>query len=330
MALRPAARCSIKIGQLLCGLMLAVVFLSSSPGPAGAASNGLWSITPTVAPGQPPRPYVITAVAPGKVYRGSVTIANLTPAPLTFNVYPADGLNTSGGGLSLRRRTDPQTGIGAWTHVAQSQVSVPGRTDALVPFAINPPANAAPGDHVGGIVAEETQGVQSHSGSLPVTVLQAVAVRIYARVSGPLHPGLAIHNLSLKATGGTGQAFTGSTSAKVSFTIVNNGNTVVDPNTTVSSSATIGGGATLQHVYIGQLLPGSSVSSSVTLPSMTVFGNLQTTVTATSNSVHASSSAATTVIPWGLLALLALALLALAYLLIYLLRRHGRRRATPT
>ena len=99
--------------------------------------------------------------------------------------------------LSLRPRTAVQQDIGAWIHLPYSTLSVPPHGATEVPFTIDPPQQAAPGDHVGGIVAENIQGTTSKSGSVPVTVIQAVGVRVYGRVVGPLHPGLTLPQLSL-------------------------------------------------------------------------------------------------------------------------------------
>src|SRR6516225_5673493 len=81
-------------------------------GGATAASNGMWSVSPTTLPGHAPRAYVEPVLTPGKPYTDAVTVANYTEAPLTFHLYGADAINTPGDGLSLRRRTDVQSDIG--------------------------------------------------------------------------------------------------------------------------------------------------------------------------------------------------------------------------
>src|SRR6204780_4907545 len=100
------------------GAMATVLILAGAPvvaaPSAGAASNGLWSVYPTTVPGQPSRVFVQPELDPGKTYADSVTVANYTSAPLDFNLYGSDAFNTPGGGLSLRRRTDPQVDIGKW------------------------------------------------------------------------------------------------------------------------------------------------------------------------------------------------------------------------
>lgn len=296
--------------------------LAWSTGSAAAASNGLWSIFPATPPGRQPNPYVEVSLSPGHPYLGSVVIENLTTAPLVLNLYAADGLNTSSGALALRRRGDAQVGIGSWTHLGQDQVTVPVRKKVVVPFAIDAPPNAAPGDHVGGIVAEQTQGTPSSSGSLPVTVVQAVAVRIYARVRGPLHPALAVSGTTMELRGGGAAAFGGTVAAKVHFTVTNRGNVAFDPRTSVSLSTPLGTAAHRQMGPVGPLLPGSSVSYEVTFGGVAPFAHLRAAVTAWAQGTRASGSASAVVLPWALVAM-GVALMGLVILMV-VLRRHRR------
>jgi WxL Interacting Protein, peptidoglycan binding domain len=321
-ARRPALR-RLGPGRLLLALTLCAAVWSGLSEPAGAASNGLWSIAPTATSGQAGQPYVEVSLSPGASYESSVTIDNLTAAPLTLNVYAADALNPPGGGLSLRGRTSTQEGLGSWTHLAQDQVTLPAGGGALVPFVIDVPADARAGDHVGGIVAEETQGSQSSSRSLPVTVLQAVGVRIYARVSGTIRPGLAVHGTSVSVSGGTASSFGGGVSAKVRFTVTDTGNTVLNPHATVSLSTPFGDATAPVSAFVGQLLPGSSVSTSVTFPQVTPWGHLHAGVTTTTGDLKATGSATATVIPWGLVAIVVVVLVAL----VVAGRRWRRRRS---
>ena len=173
---RSADRRMRRLGRLLTLAALSLGTALSFPcsRPASAASNGLWSVFPTTLPGQAPREFFNPVLQAGKTYADAVTVANYTAAPLTFNLYAADAFNTSDGGLSLRRRTDVQTDMGKWISLPYHMLAVPARSALIVPFAIVPPRDASPGDHVGGIVAEQTQGTQSHAGSVPITVVQAV------------------------------------------------------------------------------------------------------------------------------------------------------------
>ena len=173
-------------------------------------------------------------------------------------------------------------------------------------------------------MAEETQGTQSSSRSLPVTVLQAVGVRIYARVSGTIRPGLAVRGTSVSVSGGAASSFGGSVSAKVRFTVTDTGNTVLNPHATVALSTPFGNATAPVSAFVGQLLPGSSVSTAVTFPDVTPWGHLHAGVTAATEDLKATGSASSTVVPWGLVAIAAVVLVAL----VLAGRRWRRRRST--
>lgn len=295
--------------------------------PASAASNGLWSVFPTTLHGQAPRAFAQPVLTPGKGYEDSITVANYTSAPLTFNLYSADAINTKGGGLSLKRRTDPQTDIGKWIRLPYQRLTVPAHGASIVPFIVDTPVNATPGDHVGGIVAEDTQGTTTNSGSVPVTVIEAVGMRVYGRVVGPLHPQLDLSHIALHVSSSAGAQFGGSVNTDVRFTVRNSGNTVLAPRTRVVLTSPFGTAA--QRVLrVDQLLPGSSVSYAVAMEGVDAYGHLRARVTASSVPVSASAVAAAWVVPWGLLVILVLLLALLsvgAWLFVRRLRRRRRR-----
>lgn len=320
-AARP--RCRLLVAAL--GALVAAALVPA--GPAAAASNGKWSVFPTGAPGHHPRAFFVPVLTPGKAVADSVTVANYTASALTFNLYAADAINTPGGGLSLRRRTDVQRDIGRWIHLPVSTLAVPAHGTSVVPFTIAPPRQASPGDHVGGIVAEQTQGTPSSAGSVPITVVQAVGVRVYGRVVGPLQPRLAVSGLSLSVTSPVTAQFGGPADAHVAFSVRNPGNTVLNPVATVVLSTPLGTAAR-RSFTVNQLLPGSSTRYTLAFLGVNTAGHLRATVTVTSPHTGASAEVATWLVPWALLAVVVVGLALLGWLLVRR-RRRRRRNAAP-
>lgn len=315
-------------------MCLVVLALLVGPGlgipqaaPASAASNGLWSVFPTTRPGQPPGEFFHPVLMPGKVSADTLTVANYTTAPITFHLYGADAFNTRDGGLSVRRRTDPKLDIGKWITLPYSELTVRARSAAVVPFSIRPPPQATPGDHVGGIVAEQTKGTTSKAGSVPITVVQAVGVRVYGRVVGPLHPKLTLGQTSLALKSSSATQFGGSVTADVHFTVTNAGNSVLSPAAAVQLSTPFGTVAR-RPLTMSQLLPGTSLAYALSFPGVSAYGHLRATVTVTAPHATATATATAWAIPWGLLVTVAAAVLAVALLV----RRHrrGRPRAAAT
>lgn len=321
-----AAPARARLGLLLGVAVVAAVLLGTA-GQASAASNGLWSVFPTNTPGQRPQAYLTPELTPGKPTYGSVTIDNFTLSPLTLDLYAADAFNATGGALSLRRQTDPQLGVGRWTHLALSRVTVPAGGSAEVPFVIATPTDASPGDHVGGIVAEETEGVTSRSGGLQVTVLEAVAVRVYARVRGPLSPRLTPSHLSFHLTRSLASQFGGAVGARVSLRVRNSGNTVLSPTVRVALTTPFGAAGHPRTLALPQLLPGSAVSSSVDIAGVPALLHVRASVSVRAVGAQATVTTARWVPPWGLIGLVALVLALLLGLVRLLLARRHRRRA---
>jgi len=312
-----ARACRLSTVALILGALLNLPAVR----PASAASNGLWSVFPTSVHGQSPRAFFHPTLMPGVRYADSLTVANYTGAPLTFHLYGADAINARGGGLSVRRRTDTQTDMGKWIKLPYPELTVAARSSTVVPFTILPPPRANPGDHVGGIVAEETQGTASHSGSVPITVLEAVGVRVYGRVVGPLHPQLAVEHatLSLKSSGAT--QFGGSVDAEVRFTVTNPGNTVLSPVATVQLTTPFGTAAQ-RTLTIGQLLPGNSLVYALAFPGVTPYGHLTAAVTVSASDATATTTLMAWVLPWPILVM---GILAAVLVVTLLVRRHRRR-----
>lgn len=325
MSARAAARrCMLVVGAVLS--FCATLSLASSSR-AYAASNGQWSVFPTTEPGHPPRAYVTPTLNPGKPYVDSVTVANYTGASLTFNLYGADAINTAGDGLSLRRRTDIQIAMGKWITLPYAQLTVAAHSATVVPFSILPPEQASPGDYLGGIVAEDTQGTASRSGSVPITVIQAVGVRIYGRISGPLNPRLGLSHTSLTVVDSAGTEFGGSVDANVKFTVRNSGNTILSPATNVVLTTPFGT-AVRRAFTINQLLPGNSLNYSLRFPGVSAYGHLRAQVIVTGEGVRATGVAAAWVLPWGFFVIVLVVVVLLAALLVHIRRRRNREAAT--
>ncbi|HEY1443478.1 MAG TPA: DUF916 domain-containing protein [Acidimicrobiales bacterium] len=315
-----------RVGRLVVSVFSLVSMLIGveSSGPVEAASNGLWSVFPTTHAGESPRPFVEPKLTPGKAYADSVTVANYTAAPLDFHIYASDAINTPGGGLSLRPRTAVQLDIGGWIHLPYSTLRVPAHVSSEVPFTINPPQQATPGDHVGGIVAEDLQRTASKSGSVPVTVVQAVGVRIYGHVAGPLHPGLALPEMSLSVHQSVAAQFTSSVDVRVAFHVHNSGNTVLSPTATVRLSSPLGTAAT-KRFLVNEILPGNSLGYSLRFSGLTTYGHLRVEVSVVGEGAKARNASTVWTVPWALLALLVLALVLAVWLLVRWRRRRGAR-----
>ncbi|MFE0577969.1 WxL protein peptidoglycan domain-containing protein [Streptomyces sp. NPDC058874] len=229
---------------LLLGLLLGAGPLAA--GPAAAADNGTWAVFPTPSAGaaMTGRGYFFHQGAAGTTLSDSVTVLNSSDRDLTFRIFATDAVNTTDGGAFalLPVETAPED-VGAWITLAPEtagNVTVPagGRKD--IPFTLRVPADATPGDHVGGIVALGTavEGVQQ-DGKVQVGVRRSVGARLYLRVPGPVTPGLSVEDVRVTRSAPL-LPWVREARATVRYTLVNRGNVVVEPTVAVSAEGLFG------------------------------------------------------------------------------------------
>ncbi|MGW7027494.1 WxL protein peptidoglycan domain-containing protein [Streptomyces xanthophaeus] len=220
--------------------------LLTGAGPAAAADNGTWGVFPTPAAGaaMTDRAYFFHQGSAGTTVSDSVTLLNSSDQELTFQVFATDAVNTrSGGAFALLPVETAPKDVGTWISLppeAAGTVTVPAKGRKDIPFTVKVPADATPGDHVGGIVALGTavEGVQKE-GKVQVGVKRSVGARLYFRVPGPLTPGLSVEDVRVSRSAPL-LPWVREARATVSYALVNRGNVVVEPELTVSAEGLFG------------------------------------------------------------------------------------------
>lgn len=225
-------------------------------GPAGtataaAADDGRWSVLP-VANGVGQRPCFYLAAAPGQSVFDAVTLTNPSDRPRTFRLYAADAYNTArDGGFAVRGPDGPRLATAAWAKLDRERVTVPARGSAAVGFTLTVPDRAEPGDHPGAVVALEERPAAATAGG-GIGVQQAVAARVYLRVTGPTAPALAVRGVTVSRRG---------PDAEISYMLHNTGNVTLRPRATLTATGALG--RTLLGRPLGglpaELLPGQEV-----------------------------------------------------------------------
>jgi hypothetical protein len=203
----------------------------------------------------------------------------------------------------------------------------------IIPFAVVVPSNATPGDHVGGITATLESFVTSKSGQR-IRLLQSVGTRVFIRVSGPLHPLLAVKDVAVSYDDPISPFSTGT--AVVTYTVSNVGNVALGGKPTVSVSGLFGSKQTVTRLpQIQLLLPGFSVKETAKVtgiyPEVRESAHVSVTRLNLPGSVQPASgpfTAATTfwAVPWLLLAIVILIVASGTW---WFLRRR-RRGPAPT
>jgi hypothetical protein len=276
------------IARALSAALLAAALLAGNVAPAIAApSDGrpsprLAQAAPATAPKPKPatfgigpanakkvdgRPALTYLASPGSQLTDHVAIINLGTKPITLNLYAADASVGADGTFGYLAKAAQRADASAWITPRtgrQSTITLGPRATKIVPIALSIPADASPGDHTAGVITSLTSKVKSSRGTL-VDFEQRVALRTSIRVSGPLHPTLAIENLHAHYSGTTNPV--GSGSVTVTYRVRNTGNVRLGARQRVVVSGLFGAdGPAKALADVPLLLPKSVVAMSVTVP----------------------------------------------------------------
>ena len=184
---------------------------------AAAETEVSWEIATVDGTHGSGRPNFDYAVEPGDRIEDRVIVVNYGLTPIELSLYPADAFTTDSGELDLRTRDRQAASVGAWLRADAALISLEPGESAEVPFIVSIPSDAAPGDHMGGIVTAPT----SVSGSTGPEV--RVAITVTLRVGESFQPSLAVDDLTVDFTGEPLSAGR----AVVTYTIRNTGDTTL-------------------------------------------------------------------------------------------------------
>lgn len=154
-------------------------------------------------------------------------VSNTGNVEQIFTVLATDAFNDEDGEFSLLATSEEPAGIGHWVTFENGSNRIeftlaPGE-NRLLPFSVDVPENATPGDHAGGLLASVvTPGAE-------VTLDRRVGTRLYARVAGQLQPQLSISALDAEYLGDWWNPFDGT--VRMYYTVRNVGNVALATNT---------------------------------------------------------------------------------------------------
>lgn len=314
--------------RVMCALVIGVVVATPPPAlAAGTAEDEIsWSAAPANNSQGSGRPNFAYVLEPGSQIDDGFVITNYAASPQVFNVAAADAFLTETGALDVLKSDEESKDVGAWTSVAADEVTIGPGESVMVPFTIEVPAGASPGDHSGAIVSWIEDADPGDDG---VSVVRRLGSRVQIRVTGDLEPSLQIDNSSMTYEG-TQDPF-GSASATVQFTVVNTGNTRLTGPSTITVAGPLGISPRQVEVELPELLPGSSFNVTQVVEDVRPLGLLIASIDVKPTVVPddgdhpvdtAHASAVTWAIAWLPLAFVALLLAVMAYAVAGIVRRR--------
>lgn len=166
--------------------------LGASPAAAQEETDtapATWGVNPSSQDGPDGRAAFDYALDPGETVIDFVGVSNFSTEPITLRLYASDAYTTETGAFDLLPADEEPVDVGSWIGFNEETLTIAPQTRLDVPFALTVPADATPGDHVGGIVAAVTEeGTDAGGGE--VLVERRVGSRVHLRVSGELDPNL--------------------------------------------------------------------------------------------------------------------------------------------
>ena len=208
--------------RLLATVLLALVLAPLAAAAPKSAVFGLRAV------GNPKLGYFVYSLAPGSVQQGGVIISNSGTATGTVKLFAADA--TTGRTTGTVYLTDRKaTKVGAWISLSSTSLTLKPGQNHPVRFTVRVPANAKPGQWVGGVVAETSRQVtgpkSKQKASVQIKIRDLTIVAVQVNVPGP--PVIDFKIGGVKTGGQRGFQ-------EVVTHIENTGNVLVKPTGTVT------------------------------------------------------------------------------------------------
>ena len=324
---------------LLLTAVVATAWLTATPASAAPAQDSgpvpvSWSVAPAPVPGEPGRANFVLEAEPGESLEDMLVVENLGDVDLLLGVYASDAFNTPTGGIDLLAAGEPPVDLGSWIELDTASITVPADGSVEVPFTVEVPDDAQPGDHTGGIVTSLRVTEGGPEGNR-VDVERRLGTRVHLRVDGELTPELTFTELEADYSGSANPFAPGS--MRLTYRVENTGNVRLRATRDASVSPSWGPEATAEASDMAELLPGNSYELTQTVAgvwpgtstrSEVELGLYEPTGQRVDSSRVAIARTSTTLVPWPQLVLAAFVLVLLVAW--WTARRRSRRRLRAT
>lgn len=330
-------------------LATAAALLAAALLPAPAAAEeapppAAWEVLPAPDDDGPRQAFELT-LDPGQTHEDTVLVRNRGAEEITVDVWATDAVTTPSGDLGLLLAEDTPRFAGAWITPGTASVTLEPGEERAVPFTVAVPANEQPGDYVAGVVVSMPREETTSAGER-VLVEARVASRVYLRVPGDLAPALAVSDLTLTRDAPWWNFWSGDT--RVDFTVANEGNARLSPQSAVTLSSPFGPLAEAPAtVPLPELMPGDrlrasaltapGVAESLVLTDVPAWGLLTADVSVLArlstgpDAVRETATATAVAVPWVPAAVVVLLLGRVTVGVVRLVRRRrAARRPAPT
>lgn len=195
-------------------------------------------------------------ILPRGVVRDWVAISNYRYQPITVRLFAKDATSSPGSSFAIQKSAQAPKDVGAWVALKKNKITIPPRTEIVVPFQLGVPHDATPGDHAGAIVVSLLAKEPKPEGGT-IIVDHRVGMRIHLRVPGDLKTSLAVEKLEAGWDGESDPL--GQGPAKVSYLVRNTGNVAMNVSSDIELTRMLGlPSIEASAPAIKELLPGGT------------------------------------------------------------------------
>ncbi|WP_341578146.1 hypothetical protein [Microbacterium schleiferi] len=203
------------------------------------------------------------SVSPGETVTDQFLVRNTGSVAADYTVVASDAFNNDKGDFDLTATGDAGDVVDNWVTFEGGASSLTFPLGAggsrLVPFTVAVPADATPGDHIGGVLVSVT------APGVVLDVENRVAAPLYVRVAGEVVSQLSISALNAEYVGDWWNPFSGS--IHMFYTVENSGNVALATNSKVGAKTWFGiPVGEVQGGGIGEVLPGNGRNVEVEIP----------------------------------------------------------------
>ena len=184
--------CRRRSRRVLLALGLALGTLGATPAAhAAGPSFALQSLDPVK------EPYFVLDARPGATITRQVRVANVGDRAGGVRLYAVDATTGATTGAVYRGERHARRGVGRWVQLSRRSLQLQPGQRATVRFTIRVPRSVRPGDHLGGIVAEnrtlqESRKRRGRRGSLRIRIRNLTVLAVQLDLPGRTRERLTV------------------------------------------------------------------------------------------------------------------------------------------
>ena len=134
-------------------------------------------------------------VDPGTTIEDFVVISNVGTEETSVDLRSNDAIITDDGAFTIISNELENKEVGNWVKLTNNKIDLPASKGVKIPFKINIPANAKPGEYAGGLsITEIDKGDPSVA---PLSVRTRIGNRIYITVKGDINVSSTVKDLTI-------------------------------------------------------------------------------------------------------------------------------------